>query len=258
MDPERPRRRATAVPALKLVERPSPNNDARSPQRAVDMLIVHYTGMTSTEAALDRLCDPDASASAHYLIDEDGTVYRMVPESRRAWHAGASSWAGETDINDRSIGIELANPGHEFGYRPFPEAQMASLEVLCADIVKRHPIAPRRVLGHADISPSRKRDPGEFFDWRRLAAKGIGLWPKLRAPQRAGAALGPSDSGVRVAAAQSALAAFGYGLSPTGEYDAATVDVVVAFQRHFRPRIVDGALDPETDAILRSLLRMVT
>jgi N-acetylmuramoyl-L-alanine amidase len=135
---------------------------------------------------------------------------------------------------------------------------MASLEVLCADIVKRHPIAPRRVLGHADISPSRKRDPGEFFDWRRLAAKGIGLWPKLRAPQRAGAALGPSDSGVRVAAAQSALAAFGYGLSPTGEYDAATVDVVVAFQRHFRPRIVDGALDPETDAILRSLLRMVT
>lgn len=258
MDPEGLRRRAAPHPALALVERPSPNNDARSPDGTVDMLIVHYTGMTSAEAALDRLCDPDAGVSAHYLIAENGTVYRMVPESRRAWHAGASSWAGETDINDRSIGIELANPGHELGYRPFAEAQMAALEALCADILKRHPIPPRRVLGHSDVAPSRKRDPGEFFDWLRLAAKGIGLWPTLRVPRRAGAALGPSDRGARVAAAQSALAAFGYGLAPTGEYDSLTVDVVVAFQRHFRPRIVDGALDPEAEAILRSLLRMVT
>lgn len=242
---------------LKLIERPSPNNDARAPDAAIDTLVLHYTGMKSADAALERLCDPEASVSAHYLIDEEGKVYRMVPELRRAWHAGVSSWAGETDINDRSIGIELANPGHEFGYRPFAEPQMAALEQLAGEIVTRFDIPARRVLGHSDIAPARKQDPGEFFDWRRLARKSIGIWPEVVAQPRQGTTLGPGDSGMAVGEMQSTLAAFGYGVSPSGEYDMQTTDVVLAFQRHFRPRVVDGAFDPESDAILRALLRMV-
>jgi len=242
---------------IRMVDRPSPNNDARPADVVIDTLVLHYTGMTRTDAALDRLCDPDASVSAHYLIDEEGTVYRLVPEQRRAWHAGVSEWAGDTDINDRSLGIELSNPGHEFGYRPFHEAQMAALEHLAGEIVRRHPIPARRVLGHSDIAPSRKQDPGEFFDWRRLAAAGIGLWPKLPAEPRRRASLGPGDRGDAVLEAQSGLAAYGYGITPSGTYDAKTVDTVMAFQRHFRPRIVDGAYDAECRAVLRALLRMV-
>ncbi|MDP6951219.1 MAG: N-acetylmuramoyl-L-alanine amidase [Alphaproteobacteria bacterium] len=241
-----------------MVDRPSPNNDARAPGQSIDMLILHYTGMTSTEAALDRLCDPDARVSAHYLVDELGTIHRLVPDQRRAWHAGVSSWAGDTDVNDRSIGIELSNPGHEFGYRPFAEVQMTSLEALTHDICRRHGIAPRRVLGHADVAPSRKQDPGEFFDWRRLAAKGIGLWPSMQISVPPAAALGPGDSGQRVLEAQAAFAAYGYGIKTTGEFDQQTVDVVIAFQRHFRPQVVDGAFDHGTEAALRNLVRMVT
>lgn len=242
---------------LKLNERPSPNNDPRAPDAVVDTLVLHYTGMKSADAALERLCDPDANVSAHYLIDEEGKVYRLVPELRRAWHAGVSSWAGESDINDRSIGIELANPGHEFGYRPFSEPQMGALEQLASDILARYDIPARRVLGHSDIAPTRKQDPGEFFDWRRLARKSIGVWPEILAQPRHGATLGPGDRGVAVGELQSGLAAFGYGISTSGDYDAQTTDVVLAFQRHFRPRVVDGAYDPESDSILRALLRMV-
>ena len=241
-----------------LIDRPSPNNDARAPGQGIDMLILHYTGMASTEAALDRLCDPEAKVSAHYLIDERGTVYRLVPDQRRAWHAGVSAWAGDTDINDRSLGIELANPGHEFGYVPFPEIQMASLETLAQDICQRHGIPARRVLGHADVAPSRKQDPGEFFDWHRLAARRIGLWPQMQITVPPSPALGPGDSGQRVLKAQATLAAYGYGIKITGEYDQQTVDVVVAFQRHFRPQVVDGAFDQTTEAALRNLVCMVT
>jgi N-acetylmuramoyl-L-alanine amidase len=242
---------------LDLIERPSPNNDARARDAVVDTLVLHYTGMQTTDEALDRLCDPEASVSAHYLINEDGKVFRMVPEVRRAWHAGVSSWAGDTDINDRSIGIELSNRGHEFGYRPFPEPQIVALENLCLDILTRHAIPARRVLGHSDVAPSRKQDPGEFLDWRRLARRGVGVWPELRSTPRGGTTLGPGDNGGKVAEAQSALAAFGYGLIPNGEYDDQTTDVVVAFQRHFRPRVVDGAYDPETAAILRAVIRLL-
>ncbi len=241
----------------RLRERPSPNSGMRR-GGVIDMLVLHYTGMQNTAAALDRLCDPDAKVSAHYLIDEDGTTYWLVPEERRAWHAGVSEWAGATDINDRSIGIELVNPGHEHGYRRFPEAQMAALEVLAGEIVQQRAIPPQRVVGHSDVSPSRKQDPGELLDWERLARRGVGLWPRVCDEKReAPLLLSPGDRGEEVAAAQSALAAYGYGLRVTGVHDRATEDVVTAFQRHFRPSVVDGRYDTACDALLRMLLRMI-
>src|SRR5262249_42163258 len=144
----------------------------------IDMLVLHYTGMQSAAAAIDRLCDPAAKVSAHYLIEEDGTAWRLVDETRRAFHAGVSFWQGTTDVNSASIGIELVNPGHEWGYRPFPDAQMQTLETLAQEILRRHAIPPDRVVGHSDVAPARKQDPGELFDWRRLADAGIGLWPE--------------------------------------------------------------------------------
>jgi len=220
---------------MRLLERPSPNHDARP--GGVDMLILHYTGMRSAAEALDRLCSTEAKVSAHYLVDEDGSTWRLVAEERRAWHAGVSSWSGRRDINGVSIGIELVNPGHENGYRAFPEPQMAALEELCRSIVARHPIPPRHVLAHSDVAPERKSDPGERFDWPRLARAGIGFWPDLTA-----AAAAPQ----RIAEIQRLLAAIGYETPQTGVLDAATALVVVAFQRHFRPSCCDGAIDAET------------
>ncbi len=233
-----------------MIELPSPNHDARPPGVAVDMLVIHYTGMQSAAAALDRLRDPVAKVSSHYVIDEDGTTYRLVPETRRAWHAGVSCWAGRAGCNDLSIGIELVNPGHEWGYRPFPEAQMAALERLAAGIVARHGICPSRVLGHSDVAPERKRDPGELFDWRRLARAGIGLWPELD-----GRSL-PANA--PVAEVQRLLRAYGYGCPQTGELDPPTVAGIAAFQRHFRPRRVDGRPDAETLATLHALLALTS
>jgi N-acetylmuramoyl-L-alanine amidase len=218
---------------MRRIERPSPNHDSRD-GAAIDMLVLHYTGMTSAEAALDRLCDPAAKVSAHYLIDEDGTVYALVPEDRRAWHAGVAHWAGQSDINSRSIGIELVNPGHEFGYRAFPEPQIAALIPLCHSILVRHPIPSARVLGHSDGAPARKQDPGELFPWARLAKAGIGLWPEKRESE-----LGPE-----------ALARFGY--DPAAPQD----KVIIAFQRHFRPRLLDGVWDSECAGLLAGLLAL--
>jgi N-acetylmuramoyl-L-alanine amidase len=219
----------------KIVETPSPNHESRADGLPVDMLVVHYTGMTSAKAALERLCDPDAKVSAHYLIDEDGTVHRLVAEAQRAWHAGVSMWRGETDVNGRSIGIELVNPGHEFGYRPFPAPQMDAFRALASEIVDRHPIPARNVVGHSDVAPTRKSDPGEFFDWRGLSAVGIGLWPE------------PADhleqDPARIAAL---LAEIGYDI----------VDLTAAiraFQRHFRPARPNGRLDPETARLVSGL-----
>ena len=161
----------------RIIDRPSPNHDARPDGIAIDILLLHYTGMQSTEAALDRLTDSEAKVSAHYLIDEDGRCYRMVDEARRAWHAGVAFWQGATNINARSIGIELANPGHQFGYRPFGDRQMECLKNLCKVILDRHPIPATRVLAHSDVAPDRKEDPGELFDWENLARNGIGMWP---------------------------------------------------------------------------------
>ena len=219
---------------MRLLERPSPNHDARP--GGVDMLVLHYTGMRSAAEALDRLCSTEAKVSAHYLVDEDGSTWRLVAEERRAWHAGVSSWSGRRDINGASIGIELVNPGHENGYRAFPEPQMAALEELCRDIIARHPIPPRHVLAHSDVAPQRKSDPGERFDWPRLAHAGIGFWPDFTT------AAGPQ----RIAEIQRLLAAIGYETPQTGVLDAATALVVVAFQRHFRPSCCDGVIDAET------------
>ena len=155
-----------------LDHRPSPNHDERAAGKPVDILLLHYTGMRSAEGALKWLTDPASKVSSHYFVDEDGRAVALVDEDRRAWHAGKSFWAGETDINSRSIGIEIANPGHEFGYRPFPEAQIEAVIALCRDILARHPIPPERVLAHSDVAPARKQDPGEFFPWARLAAAG--------------------------------------------------------------------------------------
>lgn len=212
------------------------NHDARPPGTAIDMLVLHYTGMESAAAALDRLGDPRSRVSAHYLIDEAGTVVPLVDEDRRAWHAGKSWWRGNGDVNGRSLGIELVNPGHEFGYRDFPELQMAALEELGLDILARHPIPPPNVVGHSDVAPGRKRDPGERFDWRRLAAAGIGLWP-------AGGGDGNPDD---VAAM---LAEYGY---PTADVPVA----IGAFQRHFRPERIDGVGDAETAGLIAELLRL--
>lgn len=214
------------------------------------MLVLHYTGMPDAESALRRLCDPAAKVSAHYLVDEVGSVYRLVPEDRRAWHAGVASWRGLADINDRSIGIELANPGHEFGYRPFPEAQMRSLRDLARDILARHPIPPRNVVGHSDVAPMRKQDPGELFDWQSLARGGIGLWPPTGeldddAPDRS------------VEEVQIMLASFGYDAPVSGVLDERTAAAIAAFQRHFRPRRVDGRLDRESVGQLECLVELV-
>lgn len=221
---------------------PSPNFAPRPPDKTVDLLILHYTGMPSAAAALDRLCDAAAEVSAHYLIDEDGVVYRLVEEGCVAWHAGKSAWAGATDINARSIGIELVNPGHEFGYRAFPEPQMQALIPLCLEILGRHPIAPTRVLGHADVAPLRKEDPGELFDWPRLAGAGIGVVADAAAPVPV-----PSERRVK-----QQLARFGYGY-----VDEDLPAVIRAFQRHFQPDAVTGRLDPIGAGRLAALLAHV-
>ncbi len=215
----------------------SPNHDSRGQEgrggAAIDMLVLHYTGMKTAGEALARLCDPAAKVSAHYTIDEDGTVYAHVPEARRAWHAGKAYWAGATDINARSIGIELVNPGHEFGYRDFSEQQIGALTTLCHSILMRHPIPSWRVLGHSDVAPARKEDPGELFPWQRLAKAGIGLWPQAAV----------NDLGA------DALNRFGY--DPNAPQDR----VITAFQRHFRPKKLNGQWDSECAGLLASLLR---
>ncbi|HWA68303.1 MAG TPA: N-acetylmuramoyl-L-alanine amidase [Rhizomicrobium sp.] len=216
---------------MKRVELPSPNQDGRD-GAAIDMLVLHYTGMASGEAALSRLTDPAAKVSAHYTIGEGGTIYAHVPEARRAWHAGVAHWAGAADINARSIGIEIVNPGHEFGYHAFPEAQIAALIPLCHSILMRHVIPSWRVLAHSDVAPARKDDPGELFPWKRLADAGIGLWP-----QAIQSALGPE-------------ALLRYGYDPAAPLD----KVITAFQRHFRPKKLDGQWDGECAGLLAWLL----
>ena len=230
---------------MHIRERLSPNHDARPAEGDIDMLILHYTGMASAQAALDRLCAGESRVSAHYLIDEDGATWRLVPEARRAWHAGVSFWAGRRDINAASIGIELVNPGHDWGYRPFPPAQMTTLIALCHDIFSRHAIPARFVLGHSDVAPQRKADPGELFDWSALGRAGIGLWPDFTTTP----ATLPDD----VAAVQRSLGEIGYNCPVTGIADDATRNVVSAFQRHFRPSLCDGAIDAETRARIAEL-----
>jgi N-acetylmuramoyl-L-alanine amidase len=234
---------------------PSPNHDERKNGRVPDMILLHYTGMQSGEAALQRLRAPDSKVSSHYVVFEDGRIVQCVPETRRAWHAGVSWWAGETDINSCSIGIEIVNPGHEFGYRDFPLRQIAAVISLCRSILtRRGPIPADRVLAHSDVAPSRKQDPGERFPWALLSESGVGHWVRPAPLGLAGQSLKPGDSGDNVTRLQHALRAYGYGLDENGRYDDATRDVVIAFQRHFRPALVDGITDASTLITLRALI----
>jgi N-acetylmuramoyl-L-alanine amidase len=217
-------------------ELPSPNWDERA--LPISMVVLHYTGMRTGQEALDRLCDPAARVSAHYCIDEDGTVTGLVPEEKRAWHAGKSYWRGITDVNSASIGIELVNPGHEWGYRAFPEAQMEALLPLLADIVERHEIVPANVLGHSDIAPTRKQDPGELFDWSRLAKLRLAL-PIPKAKIR----LLYDNMG----AFYLALERFGYDVSDGRA-------AVRAFERRWRPNRIEGEVDGQLGGILFELL----
>jgi N-acetylmuramoyl-L-alanine amidase len=233
---------------------PSPNHGERKDGRQPDMILLHYTGMRGANTALERLTDTASEVSAHYLVFEDGRIVQMVAESRRAWHAGEAMWAGEKDINSCSIGIEIANPGHDFGYPDFPARQIAAATALCRSILTRHTIPAGRVLAHSDVAPSRKQDPGEKFPWRTLHDSGIGHWVSPAPLNERGEILALGDRGEAVAALQKSLAEYGYGVPASGAYDSATLDVVTALQRHFRPQRIDGVADPSTRTTLRELL----
>lgn len=227
-----------------ITEFRSPNFGPRKAENGIapviDTLVIHYTGMMPTVRARDWLCDPVSQVSAHYLIDEDGTTWRMVEEADRAWHAGVGAWRGWRDINSRSIGIELSNPGHDYGYRAFPDVQIETLIALAQEILDRHPIPARNVVAHSDIAPSRKIDPGELFPWDHLAANGIGFWPETVAEP------------VASEAAASMLQSIGYDIA---ENDFATV--LSAFQRRFRPTCIDGVLDHESRARIAAVHTLV-
>jgi N-acetylmuramoyl-L-alanine amidase len=233
---------------------PSPNHGERRAGLRPDMIVLHYTGMLDSAAALARLTSPGSDVSAHYFVYEDGRILQLVEESRRAWHAGTAIWAGESDINSCSIGIEIANPGHEYGYPDFPMRQIAAVTALCRSIFTRHTIPAVRVLAHSDVAPSRKQDPGEKFPWRVLHDSGIGHWVKPAPLIEEGSLLALGDRGETVAALQTSLAEYGYGVNVSGTFDSATGDVVTAFQRHFRPQRVDGIADASTRSTLQDLL----
>jgi len=233
--------------------RVSPNFGPRRDGLTADCIILHYTGMESGEAAERWLCDPASEVSSHYLVHEDGRVVQMVREADRAWHAGRSSWRGRTDINSCSVGIEIANPGHAFGYPDFSGRQIEMVVELCRGICARHHIAPERVLAHSDVAPGRKIDPGEKFPWRALHAAGVGHMVEP-APIQGGRFLSGGDRGEPVEALQSMLALYGYGVEISGQFDPATKAVVEAFQRHFRQELVDGVADRSTIDTLHRLL----
>ncbi len=235
---------------LKYIECPSPNFGERKAIPGLPRIayvVLHYTGMKSAEDALARLADPAAQVSAHYVVDDDGLIYRMVPEDARAWHAGVSYWRGVRDLNSVSIGIEITNPGHDYGYRDFPASQIASVDALVRDILARRNLSAAAVIGHSDIAPVRKIDPGELFPWQHLAENGIGVWPSLSGTKY----LITSDDAMRL------LSAIGYATPLSTEQGAdllaAPTDCVAAFQRHYRPRKIDGLLDGETLALIQSL-----
>ena len=232
--------------------RPSPNHGERK-SGPTDILLLHYTGMPDHDQALGWLCNAKSQVSCHYFVHADGRVLSLVPEERRAWHAGASTWAGEADINSRSIGIEIANLGHPGGMPDFPDAQIEALIALCRDIVGRHPIPAHRVLAHSDVAPGRKLDPGERFPWARLAAAGVGHWVEPK-EIGGGRSFARGDAGQPVEALEGMLALYGYDVDVTGTFDARTEAVVAAFQRHFRPARVDGVADRSTIETLHALL----
>lgn len=242
---------------MDMEDAPSPNFDNR--KFPVDCLVLHYTGMATTESAVARLRDPEAKVSSHYVVGETGRVWRLVPETLRAWHAGVATWAGDDDLNSRSIGIEIANGGWDMPLPdgtppPYPDVQIDAVIALSAAIVKRHAIAPTRVVGHSDIAPSRKDDPGEHFPWARLAAEGIGLWPgDMDTSQLMGKGMDAGEESAAVQRLQTTMAAIGYGIEITGKLDAQTMDVVRAFQRRFVQDRVSGLVDLKTAATIEAV-----
>lgn len=244
---------------MNLVEASTPFQSPRE-GAVVDMLVLHYTGTQTAKEALDILSGKTGKeVSSHYTVDEDGTVYAHVSEDQKAWHAGISHWRGRDNINANSIGIEIVNPGHEFGYRAFPEAQMRAVAKLCQDILARHPaIEPRNVVGHSDVAPARKGDPGELFDWPYLAKCGVGVWPDF--PYRSISNINllcKGDEGEQVASLQKRLAEYGYGMPQSAVFCEETLFAAIAFQRHFRPQDCSGVWDGDSDARLDELLAHV-
>src|ERR1700741_4360031 len=232
---------------------PSPNYGERNKGRVPDMILLHYTGMPDVEGAIAQLCTPGTDVSAHYIVLEDGRIVQCVPEAKRAWHAGTSHWAGEDDINSCSIGIEIINRGHDWGYPDFPLRQIAAVIALGRRILLRRNVPPHRLLGHSDVAPARKKDPGEKFPWHSLANSGVGHWVQP-APIARGEALLLGTISDDVQNLQMALAKYGYSVPLTGKYDGPTMEVVTAFQRHFRPARVDGIADHSTLITLHALL----
>lgn len=232
---------------------PSANFGERAGGREPDMIVLHYTGMPDVEGAIAQLCTAGTEVSAHYIVLEDGRIVQCVPEAKRAWHAGVSYWAGEDDINSCSIGVEIVNRGHDWGYPEFPLRQIAAVIALCRGIMLRRKVPSHRVLGHSDVAPARKKDPGEKFPWHSLANSGVGHWvqpaPIVRAGQLQLGAI--SDDVSRM---QTAFRRYGYNAPTNGKFDGATMEVVTAFQRHFRPERVDGIADQSTMATLHALL----
>jgi N-acetylmuramoyl-L-alanine amidase len=237
-------------PPLEIIAQPSPSFGPRKPvngSTGVRLIVLHYTGMTSAEAALQRLTDPAAHVSSHYVVDDDGRIYRLVDDAQRAWHAGVSYWRGMRDINSCSIGIEITNPGHDYGYRAFPDKQLSAVTALCRSLIQTHGLGARDVVGHSDIAPGRKIDPGELFPWQALAAEGIGMWPTLSGTKHL----------VDTAQALEMLSRIGYATPLSVDAGADIIakpsDVIEAFQRHFRPRQITGHLDTETLALIQAL-----
>jgi N-acetylmuramoyl-L-alanine amidase len=233
--------------------RVSPNFGPRRDGKRADAIILHYTGMQTGKTAEAWLCNPESEVSSHYIVHEDGRIVQMVREADRAWHAGASSWHGETDMNSRSVGIEIVNPGHILGYEDFPDCQIEAVIGLCRGVALRQNVSPERVLAHSDIASARKADPGEKFPWYRLAASGIGHFVEPL-PVREGRVLMQGSAGDAVEKLQSMLALYGYGVEISGTFDDMTRLAVVAFQRHFRPALVDGVADESTMETLHALL----
>ncbi|MCE3232232.1 MAG: N-acetylmuramoyl-L-alanine amidase [Rickettsiaceae bacterium] len=237
----------------------TPNFDDRPKDTKIDMLVMHYTGMKTGQEAFERLCDPAAKVSAHYIVYEDGSIVNLVKDEKRAWHAGISCWRGISALNDTSIGIEIVNPGHEWGYRQFPAEQMEAVLTLSKDLIERHEIEARNVVGHSDIAPGRKEDPGELFDWEWLAKNGVGLWPRVGRVWRGGDILvQPGKEDVDVARIQKMLADYGYHIRVDGFYGPKTEYIVKGFKRHFVPEQVNVSWDKLADARMRTLLKLVS
>ena len=242
---------------LRMVDAPSPNFNERL--HPLDMLVLHYTGMKDGPSALARMRDPVSQVSAHYMVEEDGSVFALVAEDKRAWQAGRSCWRGEEDLNSRSIGVEVVNGGHEFGLPPYPDVQIDAVIALCRGILSRWPIPQNRIVAHSDIAPERKEDPGERFPWKRLAEAGVGLWPTLEDDaQLAPVGLRRGDRGPNVISLQHNLSIIGYRLDPSGRFDAPTEAVVRAFQRRWRPTSVTGHGDVATVLWVEAVAKLAT